>query len=67
MKNLTKIILAVLFFSLYISGCNKNEFDDTACGDYEDNPLFKEPGGKCYYINSEGKQIYVVESDCDCD
>jgi len=67
MKNLAKILLAVSFFSLTVSGCYRNnDFDDIACGDYEKNQLFKEPGGKCYYINSEGKQIYVVDSECDC-
>ena len=67
MKNLTRILLATLFFSLTISGCGKNsDFDDTPCGDVDDKPLFKEPGGKCYYINSEGKQIYVEESKCNC-
>ena len=68
MKNFTKIIMTILFFSLTVPGCNKhNDFDGVACGDFEDNPLFKEPGGKCYYINHEGKQIYVVDSECNCD
>ncbi len=63
-----KIVLTVLFFSLTVSGCNRNnDFDDLACGEFEDNQLFKEPGGKCYYISSDGKQIYVAVSECDCD
>ena len=66
MINLTKILLVVLFFSVSISGCNKNDFDDTPCGEYNDEPLFKEPGGKCYYIDSSGQQIYVAESNCNC-
>ena len=66
MKNLARVLLIVIVFSLSVSGCNKNEFDDTACGDFENNPLFKEPAGKCYYINSEGVQVYVPESDCNC-
>ena len=67
MKNVTRILLIVILFSLTVSGCNKNEFDDTPCGDYNKEPLFKEPGGKCYYINSNGQQIYVEESNCNCD
>ena len=67
MKNSIRILLAVIFFSLTISGCNKNEFDDTVCGDFNNEPLFKEPGGKCYYINNKGIQVYVAESDCNCD
>ena len=68
MKNLARILLVVLFFSLTVSGCDKNnDFDDVACGDYNNNQLFKEPSERCYYINSNGNKVYVENSECNCD
>ena len=67
MKNLAKILLVVLFFSLTVSGCyDTDDFDDVLCGEYDGNQLFKDPEGKCFYINKEGKKAFVEISECDC-
>jgi len=67
MKNILRILLAVILFSFTVSGCyKKNDFDDIVCGEYNGNQLLKEPDGECYYINSNGNKVYTESSECDC-
>ena len=67
MKNIYRILMIVVLFSITVSGCDKNnDFDDIVCGDYNGNQLLKEPDGGCYYINSNGNKVYTDSSECDC-
>ena len=56
----------IIFFLISVSGCDKKAFDDVPCGTYNDNQLWKESDGRCYFINQDGHKEYVEESDCNC-
>lgn len=66
MKKLLILPIILLFAFASFSGCEKDEFDDLPCGDYNGEPLWKESEGRCYWINKDGHKVYVQPADCNC-
>ena len=49
------------------SGSNTGDGPSTlGCGYYNGQPLQLGPQGGCYYINGNGRKVYVDRSECKC-
>jgi hypothetical protein len=60
-------LVAVSFLSTTCAKINKDQPCGTLNINNNNEALFKDSNGNCYYIdNQTGKQVYIANSTCNC-